>query len=172
MGCPDRSIMKQGAGIALARDPGRAQELIAALRDGAGSLPVSVKTRLGLYEAGEMDSWISAILNAKPDALIIHGRTMKEMSAVPAHWDLIGRVAQMAHDVDVWCVGNGDVMSRLQGESLCREYGVDGAMVGRGIFHNVWLFSDAADEEHSPHERLALLRNHVDLWVAHGSRLP
>ncbi|HTP57206.1 MAG TPA: tRNA-dihydrouridine synthase family protein, partial [Candidatus Paceibacterota bacterium] len=75
MGCPDRAIMKQGAGIALARDPGRARELIAALRDGAGGRPVAVKTRLGLLKTDEMDTWIPALLDAKPDVLIMHGRT-------------------------------------------------------------------------------------------------
>lgn len=165
MGCPDRAIMKQGAGVALAKDPIRAGELIAALRDGAGTLPVAVKTRLGLYETREMDTWIPALLAAKPDVLTIHGRTMKEMSAVPAHWDLIGRVADMAHDAGVLCVGNGDVMSRVQGEQLCATYGTDGAMVGRGIFHDPWFFAPIS-AEHTPADRLTLLREHVDLWEA------
>ncbi|HUO75379.1 MAG TPA: tRNA-dihydrouridine synthase [Candidatus Paceibacterota bacterium] len=165
MGCPDRAVVKQGAGIALAKDPGRARELIAALRDGAGDLPVVVKTRLGLYATDEMDTWIPAVLAAKPDVLVVHGRTMKEMSAVPAHWDLIGRAAAMAHDVGVLCVGNGDIMSRLQGQSLAREHGVDGLMVGRGIFHDPWMFSPDV-REHTPEERIALLREHIDLWLA------
>ena len=166
MGCPDRAIMKQGAGIALAREPALARELIEALRDGAGGLPVAVKTRLGLYETAEMDTWIPALLSAKPDVLLVHGRTMKEMSRVPAHWDLIGRAAEMAHEAGVLCVGNGDVASRMQGETLCRTYGTDGVMVGRGIFGDPWIFANGAVRMHSPKERLSLLREHVDLWTA------
>lgn len=164
MGCPDRAIMKQGAGIALCRTPELAKDLIAALREGAGGLPVAVKTRLGLYRTEEMDEWIPAVLAAKPDVLVVHGRTMKEMSKVPAHWDLIGRAATMAHDAGVRCVGNGDVVSVVQGRELCARWGTDGYMVGRGIFQNPWLFGDAADREHPPRERLALLLEHLDLW--------
>ncbi|HTP56842.1 MAG TPA: tRNA-dihydrouridine synthase, partial [Candidatus Paceibacterota bacterium] len=83
----------------------------------------------------------------------------------PAHWDLIGRAAGMAHDAGVLCVGNGDVVSRAHGVRLAREHGVDGIMVGRGIFHDPWIFSADA-REHTADERLALLREHVDLWGA------
>lgn len=164
MGCPDRGVMKQGAGISLCKTPELAKDLIVALREGAGGLPVSVKTRLGLYKTAEMDTWIPALLEAKPDALIVHGRTMKEMSKVPAHWDLIGRAAQMCHDAGVVCIGNGDVMSREQGIELASTHGVDGLMVGRGIFHNPWFFNPV-QTEHSPRERLELLLKHVDLWT-------
>lgn len=165
MGCPDRSIMKQGAGIALCKTPELAKDLIAALREGAGDLSVSIKTRLGLYDTKEMETWIPALLEAKPDALVVHGRTMREMSKVPAHWDLIGHAAQMCHDIGVVCIGNGDVMSRQQGIALAEQYGVDGLMVGRGIFHNPWFFNET-QTEHSSRERLALLLEHVDLWLA------
>jgi nifR3 family TIM-barrel protein len=164
MGCPAGPIIKQGAGVSLVRTPQLAQDLIRAIRDGFQG-PVAVKTRLGLYTTEEMNTWIPAILEAKPDVLIIHGRTMKEMSKVPAHWDLIGRVAQMCHDAGVLCIGNGDVLTREHGEKLAAEHGVDGVMIGRGIFQNPWLFGPEADREHSPHERLALLLEHLGLWL-------
>lgn len=163
MGCPDRSVMKQGAGIALCKEPALAQELIHALRDGYRG-PTSIKTRLGLYRPEEMDTWIPALLEAKPDALIVHGRTMKEASKVPVHWDLISRAARMCHDAGVICIGNGDVMSRTQGVELAERWDVDGIMVGRGIFHNPWLFSEVEPREHAPDERIALLREHIVLW--------
>lgn len=176
MGCPDRSIVKHGAGIALAKDPALAKEIIAALL--AGGLPVAVKTRLGLYKTDEMEEWILALLEAKPDVLIIHGRTMKEMSKVPAHWDLIGRVAEMAKKYCSFStssgrlskrtliIGNGDVVSRRQGIELAQRWGVDGVMVGRGIFSNPWLFNPAVDiASVSPRRRLQLLLEHTELWL-------
>ncbi|MCC6934273.1 MAG: tRNA-dihydrouridine synthase [Candidatus Yanofskybacteria bacterium] len=166
MGCPDRAIMRQGAGAALIRDPGRAKELIHAIREGAGDLPVAVKTRLGLRSISEMNVWIPEVLSAKPDVLVVHGRTVAEMSKVPAHWDLIGQVASMARDADILCVGNGDVMSRAQGLACAAESGVDGIMVGRGIFHDPWLFAGHTAPK-SPRERLQLLLDHTDAWVAH-----
>lgn len=166
MGCPADPIVRQGAGISLARTPELAKDLIRATRDGAGGLPVAVKTRLGLHKTEELEDWIPALLEAKPDVLIIHGRTMREMSKVPAHWDLIGRVAELAHAAGALCIGNGDVTSRTQGEELAARWGVDGVMVGRGIFQNPWLFGPDATREHAPHERLTLMLEHLDLWLA------
>ncbi|HXK36947.1 MAG TPA: tRNA-dihydrouridine synthase family protein [Candidatus Paceibacterota bacterium] len=163
LGCPDRGVMKQGAGIAMAKTPEKVPELVAALRDGFRG-PVAVKTRLGLYTTEEMETWIPAIIAAKPDVLVVHGRTMKEASKVSAHWDLIGRCAAMAHDAGVLCIGNGDVMSRVQGEKLATRWGVDGLMVGRGIYQNPWIFGPDAEREHQPQERLALLLRHAQLW--------
>jgi tRNA-dihydrouridine synthase len=165
MGCPDRSIMKQGAGIALCSTPELAQDLVHAVREGFQG-PVAVKTRLGLYRTDEMEAWIPKLLEAKPDVLIVHGRTMKEASKVPAHWDLIGRAAQWAHQAGVLCIGNGNVLSRAQGTALAEHSEVDGIMVGRGIFHNPWLFGLSADREHTPQERLELLLEHTELWLA------
>lgn len=168
MGCPDRSIMKQGAGIAMAKDPTRAQESIRAIRRGAGDLPVAVKTRLGLKRTDEMTSWLGALLDAEPDVLIVHGRTMKEMSKVPAHWDLLGEAARMAHERGVLFVGNGDVTSRQQGVELAQQWDVDGVMVGRGIFHNPWFFNADVDPESiTPERRLTAAREHTKRWVEH-----
>ncbi len=171
MGCPDRKVLKQGAGAALIKAPALAVELIAAAKDGAGSLPVSVKTRLG-YAVPELDTWLRPLVDAKPAALVIHGRTVKELSKVPAHWDLIGAAAQMAHERGIVCVGNGDVMSREQGNELAQRYGVDGIMIGRGIFSDPWLFAKRTDKP-TKQERLELLVRHTKLfehfWPA-GSR--
>jgi tRNA-dihydrouridine synthase len=164
MGCPDKGVMKQGAGVSLVKTPQLAQELIAALREGAGGLPVAVKTRLGLYKPEEMDTWIPQVLEAKPDVLILHGRTMKEASKVPAHWDLIGRAATMSRDAGVLCVGNGDVNDTRHGIELCQQWGTDGYMVGRAIFRNPWLFGPHSAAEHSPQERMQLMLTHTDAW--------
>lgn len=168
MGCPDRAIMKQGAGGALIGNTALATELVHAVRDGAAGLPVAVKTRIGRASVVEMEPWIQGVLAAKPDVLVVHGRTVKEMSKVPAHWDLIGRAAVMAHEAGVLCIGNGDVVGRIQGEALAAEHGVDGVMVGRGIFHNPWLFCATVDSALiTPQRRCELLLRHTDAWVAH-----
>src|SRR3990167_3800887 len=171
MGCPDKSIVKQGAGIALAKNPKLAQELIIALKDGAKGLPVAVKTRLGISNPQEWDEWIPAILESRPDVLIIHGRTMKEMSKVPAHWDIIAKVAKIAHDSGILCVGNGDILSREQGIGASKLYGVDGIMIARGALQNPWIFSHDIEREHLPSERLNLLLEHIDLWIKQWDKI-
>ncbi|MEK7525768.1 MAG: tRNA-dihydrouridine synthase [Patescibacteria group bacterium] len=164
MGCPDRKVVKQGAGIGLCKDPQRAKQIIEATKEGAGDLPVSVKTRIGLTKP-DLEGWIRMILETKITVLTIHGRTMAEMSKVPAHWDLIGEAAKMAHEVGTLAVGNGDVMSLSEGREKAEQYGVDGVMIGRGIFHNPWFFNEKIDHKAvPPKKRLELLLKHSRLF--------
>ncbi len=167
MGCPDRKVVKQGAGIGLCKTPELAQEIIQATKEGAGDVPVSVKTRLGLYDVDMQ--WIQNLLDAQIAALIVHGRTMKEMSKVPAHWDIIGEIATMAKEKSTIIVGNGDVASHQDGAEKAERYNLDGIMVGRGIFQNPWIFNTAINfETISISDRLALLLRHTllfkELW--------
>jgi len=143
MGCPDRSIEKQGAGSAHIKNPKRAQEVIYAAKQGAGDLPVSVKTRLG-YNKDELDTWLPVLLETKPAAVTIHARTRKEMSKVPARWERIKAAVEIRDDLapGVLILGNGDVVDVADARRKVAEAGADGAMLGRAIFGNPWLFSD------------------------------
>src|SRR6185369_103849 len=142
-GCPAKSEVQNGACSALIKLENRelAGAIIDATREGlAGRLPLSVKTRIG-FSAVDM-TWFEFLLAKDLDMLTVHGRTRKEMSKVPAHWDVIGEVRDMRDRLapHTLLVGNGDVTSRAQGESLAAQYNLDGIMVGRGIFQNPFLF--------------------------------
>ncbi len=139
MGCPDRTIEKQGAGAALIKNPALAVELINAAK--TSGLPVSVKTRVG-YTSENLDEWLTALLESKVSAITLHLRTRKEMSLVPAQWDLMKRAVELRNRIapDTLLIGNGDVMSLEEGEQLALESGCDGVMIGRGIFGNPWVF--------------------------------
>ncbi len=142
MGCPDRNVEKQGGGANLIKDPARAKEIILATKQGAGELPVSVKTRVG-YNAVQLDTWLPALLETKLAAITVHARTRKEMSAVPARWEHV-REAVAIRDALSPCtliIGNGDVTDLEDAKSKTMETGADGAMLGRAIFGNPWLFS-------------------------------
>jgi nifR3 family TIM-barrel protein len=143
MGCPDRSVEKQGAGAALMKNPKLAREIICRAKEGAGEMPVSVKTRIG-YNKNEIETWLPELLAEKPAAIIIHGRTRKEMSLTNAHWDVIARAVEIAKGSGVIIIGNGDVESLEDGRQKAEESGVDGIMVGRGIFGNPWFFNEPA----------------------------
>src|SRR3989344_375720 len=88
MGCPDRAVEKSGCGAALIKNPVLARELIRAAK--TSELPVSIKTRIG-YNTDELDSWLPELLAEEPAAIIIHARTRKEMSDVPARWGTVAR---------------------------------------------------------------------------------
>lgn len=166
MGCPDKNIEKQNSGAAMMKNPTLAQEIIAAAMRGArmgegDGIPVSVKTRVG-YNKVEIDTWIPAILAMKPAALTIHARTRKEMSLVPARWEHVREVVEMAKDSGILIIGNGDVTSRRDGMVRAGESGADGVMVGRGVFGNPWFFNPNQEiEDITLRERFRVMIEHT-----------
>ena len=164
MGCPDKSIEKQGAGAAHIKDPARALEVLAAAKQGAQHLPVSVKTRLG-YNQDELEMWLPKLLSGKPAVVTIHARTRKEMSLVPARWERVKRAVEIRNELqsDALILGNGDVRSATDAMQKIAETGADGAMLGRAIFGNPWLFNESA---HPPalEERLQVMVEHTKLF--------
>jgi len=157
MGCPDRSIEKQGAGAGHMKNPELAKEVIrAAVRGTEGKIPVSVKTRLG-YNRMEYETWLPAVLEEDIAALTVHLRTRKEMSLVPAHWELVPEIVAIRDRVkpSVLLLANGDVKSISEAREKALATGLDGVMLGRGIFGNPWLFS--TKEEAASREKLEAL---------------
>jgi len=153
MGCPDRQVEKQGGGAGMIKSPKSALEVIAAAREGvesqksiksikSKSIPVTVKTRLG-YNKIDWE-WLRLILGQKLPALTIHLRTRKEMSDVPAHWELMPEIIKLRNEItpETLIIGNGDVESVEKGRELLTKYGGDGVMIGRGIFGKPWLFGE------------------------------
>ena len=141
MGCPVKNVVKNGCCSALINQPALAKEIILATME-ATHLPVSVKTRTGI-KAHHTEGWIANLMETKPAAIILHGRTQKQQSDGLADWEEIARGARVRDQInpDTRFLGNGDVTSFAHGAELISRYGLDGVMVGRGIFHNPWLFN-------------------------------
>jgi len=165
MSCPVRDVMKVGSGAAFINTPALAAEVIAATKEGAGGLPVSVKARIGVSKVvtGE---WIGFLLKQNLGAISIHGRTAKEMSKVPAHWDEIGKAVKLRDRLapETVIIGNGDILNRQQAREAHDAYGVDGVMIGRGVFANPWVF-EKTSATHTAAESLALLVAHTKLYT-------
>ena len=170
MGCPDKSVVKGGAGSGLIRTPERAGDIIAATKQ--AGLPVSVKTRLGDVRVDEWRDWLTYLLQQDIVNLTIHLRTRKEMSKVPAHYELIPEIVALRDAIapQTLLTINGDVENRQHGEELAKQYGVDGIMIGRGIFTNPYTF---AKNEYQPsrQEIIDLLRYHLDLFDKYSREL-
>jgi len=141
MGCPVKNIVKNGCCSALINEPELAKEIILATKE-ATHLPVSVKTRTGI-KIHRTEEWISSLMTTKPAAIILHGRTQKQQSDGQANWEEIAKGARIRDQINpaTKFLGNGDVISVEQGEELCQKHGIDGVMIGRGIFHNPWFFN-------------------------------
>lgn len=140
MGCPDRAVERQGAGAALMRTPSLAQEVLAAVAEGADPLPVSVKTRLGYGEV-DIERWLPVLLECKPAAVTIHARTRKALYGGNADWEVLRRAVTLAKGTGTLVIGNGDVQSMEDAGAWVEEYGVDGVMVGRALMGRPWFFS-------------------------------
>jgi tRNA-dihydrouridine synthase len=174
MGCPEKGAVKRGEGGGMIGLYEKAAAAIAATKEGAGSagqqIPVSVKTRIG---KGQIitEEWAEFLLKQDIAALTIHGRTVREMSKVPAHWDEIKKVVELRDRMGLSTpiIGNGDVADRAHGLELAKQSGVDGIMIGRGVFHDLFAFSDSPTT-HSPAEMIQILLRHVDLYESMNSK--
>jgi len=167
MGCPDKAVIKNGCCIALINNRELAKEIIDATKAGANTLPVSVKTRLGFNDIDL--TWHEFLLNQGLDALYIHGRTKKEMSLVPAHWEIINEIRVMRDKIspNTKIIGNGDIKNRLEAIEYANKYKLDGIMIGRGIFDNPYAFSDEPSQwlTESKEDKIALYKKQVELFA-------
>ncbi len=163
MGCPVPNVAGKGKGSGLIRRAAVAADLIQAAK--AGGLPVSVKTRLGYTNIDEWRDWLSHVFEQDIANLSIHLRTRKEMSKGNAHWEMISEIKKLRDEIapQTLLTINGDIPDRETGLKLVEEYGVDGVMIGRGIFHNPYAF-EKEPKEHSSQELLNLFRLHLDLF--------
>ncbi|TSC70419.1 MAG: tRNA-dihydrouridine synthase [Parcubacteria group bacterium Gr01-1014_46] len=176
MGCPDKSVEKQGAGSAHIKNPKLAQEVIWAAKRGASkngkNLPVSVKTRIG-YNKNELETWLPILLETNPALITIHARTRKEMSLVPARWEHVKRAVEIRDNFvdssgkksETFIFGNGDVFDLDDAEEKVKETGCDGVMLGRAIFGNPWCFSKSLKRDDvSIPDRLKVMVEHTKLF--------
>ncbi len=177
MGCPVSAIEKQGAGAAMIKKPARAREIIRAAKEGAPNLPVSVKTRIG-YNKDEIETWLPELLAEEPALITIHARTRKEMSKVPARWEHVKRAVEIRNQFkkdgkkggDTLIAGNGDIIDLADARKKIAETGADGAMLGRAIFGNPWLFASSPNLGEVPagrrgiQEVLPVLLEHTKLF--------
>jgi len=168
MGCPVDEVVRQECGAALIKNPALARELIRAAKK--SGLSVSVKTRTG-YTKDELDAWLPELLAEEPAAIIIHARTRKDMSKVPARWDRVKRAVEIRDDMKspTLIVGNGDVRDIADARVKAQESGCDGVMLGRAIYGNPWLFAQANNPELSrraitPSEKIKTLIEHLALF--------
>ena len=166
MGCPDRHVVATGGGSGLIRTPDRAKDIIRAAKQ--SSLAVSVKTRLGYSRLDEWRPWLTNILEEQPAALTVHFRTKKEMSKVPAHYELVPEVIALRNELSptTKLIINGDIKSPADGQKFI-EQGADGLMIGRGVFQNPFCF-EKTPRAHERAEYLDLMRTHLDLYEKYG----
>jgi nifR3 family TIM-barrel protein len=170
MGCPVKEVVNTGCGAAMIQNPALASEIIRAVKRGAPSIPVSVKTRIG-YNENEIETWVPHLLGEGIAALTIHARTRKEMSEVPARWEHVARTVEIrdAMKASTLIIGNGDLKDLADARAKMAATGSDGAMLGRAVYGNPWIFNDADAQTKTPEEKMRTLIEHIELFQKHLS---
>lgn len=160
MGCPAKNVSENGCGAGLIRTPELAQEIVRATV-AATTLPVSVKTRVGVSSVSEMEEWIQALCEVRPANISLHGRTLKQLYQGSADWEAIGRAAEIVHKNGLHILGNGDVNSLSDAAEKVERYGVDGVLIGRAAQGNPLVFRGI---EPDSKQRLAWAVEHARVY--------
>jgi nifR3 family TIM-barrel protein len=171
LGCSVRKIVRQGAGVALMREPKRLEAVLKAIRS-AISLPLTIKMRTGWDPSGEQGVKAAQIAeDCGVDAVAIHPRTAVQGFGGSADWSLIARLKE---SFSIPVIGNGDIQGPDDVLRMQRETGCDAVMIGRASIGNPWIFSQALDLINStppsrpdPRERLNTILRYVEYSVHH-----
>jgi nifR3 family TIM-barrel protein len=172
-GCPVRKVTRRGGGAALPWKRGLLRRLVQAAVRNAGSIPVTIKFRIGIDAAHETHLDAGRIAEEEGCAAVaLHARTAAQLYDGAARWDAIARLKETVRSIPV--LGNGDVWEAHDALRMLRETGCDGVVVGRGCLGRPWLFRDLADvfagrapaDPPSFREVIALALEHAELLVA------
>jgi len=138
-GCPVRKITRRGAGVTLMKNPAKIGEIVETVSR-AVSLPVSVKTRIGLSSNLQNISEVGrAVEEGGAEALFLHGRFANDRHRGPADWETIARIKE---ELSIPVIGNGGVGGAEEALSKLKDYHVDGVMIGRSAIGNPWIFAE------------------------------
>lgn len=142
LGCPAKQVTRHGSGGALIEKPHLVKEIITSIKKALPkNYPLSIKTRIGTSES-IVDTWIPFLIDCGVDMIALHGRTLKQAYSGQADWGEIAKAAKYCQKAKIPILGNGDIVSRKQGEEYCKKYGVNGVLIGRAAMGNPWVFNN------------------------------
>lgn len=138
-GCSVGTVCRHHGAAALLREPERAADLVAAVRQ-AVACPVTVKFRTGWQDAPEPAVAMARRFEAAgADALTFHPRVAPDRRTRPPRWEYIRRVKEA---VGIPVFGNGNVFSAADCRRMIDTTGCDGVAVGRMAIARPWLFAE------------------------------
>jgi nifR3 family TIM-barrel protein len=143
-GCPAGKVTRQGAGAALPVHRVLFRHIVAAAVAAAGSVPVTVKMRIGVD--GDHVTYLEAGRIAEDEgvaAVALHARTAEQLYSGTADWTAIAALKREVTSIPV--LGNGDLWEAADALAMMERTGCDGVVVGRGCLGRPWLFRDLVD---------------------------
>jgi len=142
-GCPVPKVTRKGGGAAIPLKPNLLRAIVRAAVKAAGSIPVTMKFRLGVsddlltfLESGRIGAGEGCA------AVALHARTAAALYSGAARWEAIGDLKRV---VRIPVLGNGDVWEAEDALRMMRLTGCDGVVVGRGCLGRPWLFRELSD---------------------------
>lgn len=136
MGCPVKKVVNGHAGSALMRDEVHAAKIIEATVR-AVKVPVTLKMRTGWNDQSRNAPRLAKIAeDCGVQMITIHGRTRCQLYNGKADWPFIRNVTDA---VRIPVVGNGDVQTEEDAQSLLELSGAAGVMIGRGAYGRPWF---------------------------------
>ncbi len=142
-GCPVRKVTRKGGGAAIPLKKNLFRNLIRAAVSNAGTIPVTVKFRIGIDDSYQ--SYLSSGQIAEEEgcaSVALHARTAAQLYDGNARWEAIARLKEAVTTIPV--LGNGDIWEAKDALRMMRETGCDGVVVGRGCLGRPWLFGQLA----------------------------
>lgn len=186
VGCPSDRVKSGTFGAVLMKSPEVVARCVEAMIN-AVDVPVTVKCRIGVDgQVPEviLPEFLRHLTAAGITRVAIHARmawldglSPKENRDVPPlDYDLVH--AMKAEFPGLVIAVNGGISSLAEARSFL-EGGLDGAMIGRAVYHDPWGVLGAADAEvfgenppfETPHEVVEAMRPHIEEHLSEGGRL-
>ncbi len=143
-GCPVRKVTRRGGGAALPLRRGLLRAIVRRAVARAGSVPVTMKFRIGVDDG--LETYLDAGRIGRDEGcafVALHARTAAQLYSGDAAWDAIARLVEAVPEIPV--LGNGDIWEAFDALRMMRQTGCAGVVVGRGCLGRPWLFRDLAD---------------------------
>jgi nifR3 family TIM-barrel protein len=174
-GCPVPKVTRRGGGAALPYKRKLFERIVRAAVDNAGSVPVTVKMRIGIDD--ERHTYLDAARRAADAgvaAVALHARTAAQRYSGTADWSAVARLRD-AMPAELPVLGNGDIFSASDALAMVAQTGCDGVVVGRGCLGRPWLFGDLEaafagrplPEPPDLGRVTATMRRHAELLIEH-----
>ena len=177
MGCPQKKIVRRGAGAGLLKDT-RLAVAVARRVVEAVKTPVTVKIRLGWDDREHIAPALAAEFEqAGVAAVTVHGRTCRQRFGGEVDLNAIREVVKTVHCIPV--IASGDVVSPRSARAMMERTGCAGIMIGRHALKEPWILRDASAEllgqGNQPRptriEHAGVMCRHLDLMTAqYGAR--
>ncbi len=141
-GCPVRKVVNKNGGAAVLRDLVLTEEIIRAVVEGAGEIPVTIKMRCGWDDTSPVYCEVGQIAErAGAKAVTLHARSRAKGFSGKADWSAI---KELKDAVGITVIGNGDAQTPEDVKRMIEETGCDGVMIGRAALGNPFIFAQIA----------------------------